>query len=235
MIKPYYQDRFATVYCGDNTEVIPKLLDLLEQNVSIVTDPPYGMNNNTDYTRFTMGPNGHGKASLRKYKKVFGDDRQFDPTRWLQYEKVVLWGFNHFADKLPVGTTLVWIKRFDGGFGTFLSDAEIAWVKGGMGVYCKRDTSLYADTKNRAHPTQKPVGIMQWSIKKANIINETILDPFMGAGTTLLAAKRLNKKSIGIEIEEKYCEIAAMRLSQEVIDFTGGKGVQIQANAKRVK
>ena len=72
---------------------------------------------------------------------------------------------------------------------------------------------------NREHPTQKPLRLMQELVELFTNIGEIILDPFMGSGTTLLAAKNLARKSIGIEIEEKYCEIAAKRLRQEVLSF----------------
>jgi len=113
---------------------------------------------------------------------------------------------------------LVWIKRYDEGYGSFLSDADLAWMSGGHGVYCRRDVSLQGESKNRLHPTQKPLSIMKWCIEKSKS-EGIILDPFMGSGTTLRAAKDLGRKAIGIEIEEKYCEIAAKRLAQEVLPF----------------
>ena len=214
-MKPYYEDSSCVIYHGDCREVLP----LLErESVDLVlTDPPYGMKNNCDYTRFTMGPNGHGKASSRFYPPIHGDDEPFDPIPWLSFPRVILFGSNHFAARLPVGTILVWIKRLDGGFGSFLSDAELAWMKGGHGVYCFRDTSLMAETHARAHPTQKPERLMRWCITRSGSKTGDILDPFMGSGTTLLAAKNLNRRAIGIEIEERYCEIAAKRLAQEVL------------------
>jgi site-specific DNA-methyltransferase (adenine-specific) len=114
---------------------------------------------------------------------------------------------------LPAGTCLVWLKRYDEAFGSFLSDAETAWMSKGRGVYCRRDLSNNAIANERVHPTQKPVSLMRWCIEFFPHAR-TILDPFMGSGTTLRAAKDLGRKAIGIEIEERYCEIAAKRLSQ---------------------
>jgi DNA modification methylase len=213
LVKPYYQDDAVTIYHGDCREIAPNLpcVD------TIVTDPPYGMKNDNDYSRFTGGPNSHGDAASRTYPPTVGDDEAFEPSPWLGYSGVVLWGSNHYAARLPVGTTLVWIKRLDGGFGSFLSDAEIGWMKGGHGVYCFRDLSMFSETNSRAHPNQKPHGLMSWCIRK--MPPGTVLDPYMGSGTTLRAAKDLGRKAIGIEIEERYCEIAARRCAQEVMDL----------------
>jgi site-specific DNA-methyltransferase (adenine-specific) len=85
-------------------------------------------------------------------------------------------------------------------------------------------TSLTQRASTTEHPCAKPEKAMLWMANKASVEGETILDPFMGSGTTLRAAKDLNRHSIGIEIEEKYCEIAAKRLQQEVFDFSGAVG-----------
>ena len=127
---------------GDCREVLPTLPDASVD--CVISDPPYGMRNNCNYTRFTSGPRGHGKASSRKYESVIGDDRPFDPAPWLAFRKVILWGANHYAARLPVGTTLVWVKRNDAAFGSFLSDAEVGWQKGGHGVFLHKDLSMYA-------------------------------------------------------------------------------------------
>ncbi len=204
---PYFENDGIVIYHGDCRDVLPTLSSI----DAVISDPPYGMKNNCDYTRFTTGPNCHGEAASRRYAPVVGDDRPFDPSPWLAFPRVVLWGANHFWQRLPVGTTLVWVKRFDGGFGSFLSDAEIAWMKGGHGVYLHRDTSLMGETRSRRHPTEKPVGLMRWCIEKAGG-DGLVLDPYMGSGTTLVAALSLGRRAIGIEIEERYCEIAAKRL-----------------------
>jgi site-specific DNA-methyltransferase (adenine-specific) len=218
MIKPYYDREGITIYCGDCREILPELpkVDL------VLTDPPYGINLNTDNSRFCGGTagniakRGNGVGSANG-EKIIGDDKPFDPTFLLMVSSnQIIWGWNHFADKLPQGTCLVWLKRYDEAFGSFLSDAEIAWMSRGYGVYCKRDLSNNSIANDRVHPTQKPVSLMVWCL---NLIPDaqTILDPFMGSGTTLVAAKKLGRKCIGIEISEKYCEVSVKRLSQEVM------------------
>jgi site-specific DNA-methyltransferase (adenine-specific) len=218
-MKPYYQDDWATLYHGDCLEIAPTLTGI----DAVISDPPYGMDLDTDNSRFSGGQ--HGNIARRgngqgNNRPVMGDDEPFDPSPWIDYPAVVLFGSNHFAATLPVGTTLVWIKRYDEAFQSFLSDAEIAWMKGGHGVYCRRDLTMTAEAKIRRHPCQKPVGIMAWCIRMAKVYEgRTILDPFAGVGTTLVAAKSMGRRSIGIEIEERYCEITAKRLQQNYLEF----------------
>ena len=210
-MKPYYEHAGITIYHGDCRE----LLQEMPQVALVVTDPPYGVNFDTDYRRFTPGFNVERKA----HKPVHGDANPFDPTFLRSIgKKQVIWGATCFSCLLPLGSWLVWDKRFKNGE-AFLADGEAAWLSTGHGIY------LYSITQQGCirpepieHPTQKPVSVMEWCITKANQ-EGIILDPFMGSGTTLVAAKNLGRKAIGIEIEEKYCEIAAKRLSQEVFDF----------------
>lgn len=209
---PYYQHNNITIYCGDCREILPGLRGI----DSLIADPPYGMNLDTDSTRFS---GGHRSSQLKRGGGkdwgggIVNDDKSFDPTHLLDYRRVVLWGFNHFASALPVGSTLVWLKRFDEAFGSFLSDAELAWMNNGHGVYCFRDLSMNAIAKERLHPTQKPLPLMRWVLQRASP-QGLICDPYMGSGSTLVAAKNLGYPAIGIEISEAYCEIAVKRLQQ---------------------
>ena len=185
---------------------------------AVITDPPYGMNNNTNYARFSGGSVdsvvkrgvGHDYG-----EQIIGDDHLFDPTPWLKFEHVVLWGWNHYAERLPVGTTLVWIKRNTAAFGSFLSDAEIAWMKGGHGVYCRKDLSNNSIARERVHPNQKPVTLMEWCLNKAKVPQgATVLDPYMGSGTTGVACIQTDRNFIGIEIDPAYFEIAKNRIRE---------------------
>jgi site-specific DNA-methyltransferase (adenine-specific) len=219
-MKPYYEQGGIRLYHGDCREILPTLE--AGSVGAVVTDPPYGMRWDTDCSRFSAGTRHHRKgASGRDWGQIIeGDDAPFDPTPWLSFPEVILWGANHFAARLPVGTTLVWVKREEYAYGSFLSDAEIGWMKGGYGVYLHKDLSMTAEAKRRRHPSQKPVGLMRWCIERLGLKpGATIIDPYMGSGTTLRASKDLGYNAIGIDINERYCEIAARRLAQGVFDF----------------
>jgi len=193
----------ATLILGDCREVE------LPSTAAVVSDPPYGMGWDTKSTRFTGGDHGHRRKGEGRtdWGDVIADDRPFDPVPWLAFPQVVLWGANHY--RLPTGTTLVWLKRLDPAFGSFLSDAEIGWLNRGHGVYCRRDMSLLGESSERVHPTQKPVGLMCWCVE---MTSGTVLDPFMGSGTTGVACARLGRSFIGIEIDPGYFDIACRRI-----------------------
>lgn len=189
---------------------------------SLITDPPYGMNWDTDNTRFSGG-NQRRSADSRRCADwggpIHGDDEPFDPTPWLGYRHVCLWGANHYAQRLPIGTTLVWIKKYDPAFGTFLSDAEIAWVKGGHGVYCQRDCGMNGAGANmpKHHPTEKSVKIMIWCMDRARVPADALVyDPYMGSATTAIACLRTGRRFIGREIIRRYFEAAVRRVAADI-------------------
>lgn len=202
----------ATLWLGDCMDLLHKL-----QADAVVTDPPYGIALNTDNSRFSGGTQGNiarrgnGVGSANG-KPIVGDDADFDPSHLLALPgDKIIWGWNHYPDRLPRGACLVWLKRFDEAFGSFLSDAELAWMSKGHGIYCRRDLSNTALAKHRQHPTQKPVGVMEWCLSflpKAN----TILDPYMGSGSTGVACARAGKRFIGVEIDPQYFDVACERI-----------------------
>lgn len=202
------------VVLGDNAAI----RDDVPRSAAVVSDPPYGMQWDTASTRFS---GGHRRSVARRgqgrgdWGSISGDDGPFDPAHWLDFANVVLFGCNHFAARLPVGTTLVWIKRIDAGFGSFLSDAELAWVKGGHGVYCRRDTSLMGETRDRLHPTQKPIGLMRWCLTRAKVpVDAVVFDPYCGSGTTGVACIQTGRRFIGVEIDPTYHAVAVDRLTK---------------------
>ena len=112
----------CTLYLGDCRDIAPTLVGV----EAVIPDPPYGMKWNTDSTRFSGGENNNRKigAGRSNWGAIIGDEVEFDPAPWLAYDEVILWGANHYGGQLPVGTTLVLVKRNDAAFGSFLSDAE---------------------------------------------------------------------------------------------------------------
>lgn len=206
MVKPVIIGN-AELWLGDCRDVMPGL----GRVDACITDPPYGIGWNTNLARFSGGQTKRGAG--RDYgTPIVGDDEPFDPSPLLSFERVVLWGANYFAGWLPIGTTLVWVKRNDYAFGTFLSDAEVAWMKGGQGVYCKRSIPQ-AMTNDRHHPTQKPVDIMAWCIEQAKTpADGVVLDPYMGSGSTGVACMKLGRRFVGIEIDPAHFATACRRI-----------------------
>ena len=209
--KPYYDDgNGIVIYCGDCRDILPHLpkVDL------IVTDPPYGISHPTDY----KSRGRDALANCKDYPPVYGDDKPFDPAPWLEWP-CILWGANYYADRLPPSSDwVVWDKKRPAGIDQ--SEAELAWSNFIKGVRVHRQLwhgAMRASNDVLCHPTQKSVEVMLFCLQTRWTPPGTILDPYLGSGTTLVAAKNLGRKAIGIEIEEKYCEIAVQRLSQEVL------------------
>lgn len=210
---PYYDEDGITIYHGDCREILPHLpkVDL------VLTDPPYGIGEarGKNKTRVQLAePKDYGVASW--------DDSP--PPRWLFdwlmdiSRHQIIFGGNYFG--LPSSSCwLVWDKDNTGDF----ADCELAWTNLKKAVRRLRwrwNGMLQENMANkeiREHPTQKPLEVMKWAMSHALEDCNLILDPFMGSGTTLRAAKDLGRKAIGIEIEEKYCEIAVKRLAQGVL------------------
>lgn len=147
---------------------------------------------------------------------IVGDDEPFDPSPWLAFQEVILWGGNHFASRLPDSSRwLTWDKR-DGVCQNDQADCEHAWtnLSGPARITRHLWNGMLKQSERgdiRVHPTQKPVAVMQWAIEHTE--GETILDPFMGSGTTGVACAKLGRKFVGIEIEEKYFNIAVKRIT----------------------
>ncbi len=211
MTKPYFDDgKGHVIYCGNSFEV----LHTLEPQDLCLTDPPYGI------ARVWKGGTRHQTHGWAKVSETEVKRNEWD-SKPLSQEEVdvvlnsgidsIVWGGNYFPLPLSRGW-LVWTKP-ERGF--TLSEAELAWTSRDMPM---RIWDGVRSDPGRIHPTQKPLDLMKWCLSffpKA----KTVIDPFMGSGTTLRACKDLGIACTGIELEEKYCEIAARRLEQEVFDF----------------
>ena len=197
----------ATLYLGDCMDILPTLPKV----DAVITDPPYGILRSGQQETFTKNA---------KHKKKHFDDLGWDEARPNKQvfdlllnvsKKCLFWGGNYFADMLP--PTMGWLYWDKGQKGLSMSDGELAWTS--------EQKALRSIVVNRAeligseHPTQKPLRIMSWSIEQLGY-SETILDPFMGSGTTGVAAIQMGRKFIGIEREPKYFDIACKRIEQAV-------------------
>lgn len=201
---PYYQDAAVTILLGDCREII----STLGRFGLLLTDPPYG-----------LGDRWSGGGSWQHHKGIYADAKRWDRdpiTREVLdsllsiCDQAIVWGYNYLTMP-PSRGALAWIKanRMD-----TVADFELAWTT------FDRPAKLFVECRNpdgrRAHPTQKPLSLMKWCIQSAGDVH-TVLDPFLGSGTTLRAAKDLGVKAVGIEREERYAEIAAKRMAQEVL------------------
>jgi len=206
-MKIAFQNENVTLWHGDCREWSGKA-------DAVVSDPPYGMDWN--FCGQGSGANAQGgKNSVTKGQRIEGDAEEFDPTPWLSFPRVVLWGFHHFPQHLERGSVLVWVKKYADAWGTFLSDADLAWMKGGCGVYLSKTINPARFQTEKVHPTQKPVDLMAWCMEKAKVPDgATVLDPYAGSGTTLIAALETGRKAIGIEIDERWVEVARRRLER---------------------
>jgi DNA modification methylase len=215
-VKPYYQDDLVTLYHGDCLEIT----EWLTADV-LVTDPPYGINYNSGWSESNRAIANDGDVGAR-------DDalRLWGPAR-----PAAVFGTWRVSRPDSTSQVLVWNKRGVGpgmgdlglAFGTSHEDVYLIgkWEKRARrrGSVITTESSPSALTMKIGHPTPKPVGLMEILIECAP--PGTIADPFAGSGSTLVAARNLGRKSIGVELEERYCELIAKRLDQMCLDFGG--------------
>lgn len=203
---PYYEDDSVTIYHGDCREIMPDVW-----YDCILADPPYGIAYDASHEKY--------KGGIPRFA-VTGDDEPFDGSH-LVHCPAILWGGNCFADTLPRSPKwLAWVKTARDDANIRQADMELAWTNCvsrprvfhhlWIGAFKASESGIRA-----VHPTQKPVALMSWCL--GFLPDGVVLDPYMGSGPTLRAAKDLGRRAIGIEIEERYCEIAAQRMMQEVL------------------
>ena len=183
----------------------------------VLTDPPYGIGADKGV--------GGGISKGRKYKgdwDIRPSKEYFDEMLRIG-KQVIIFGGNFFTDLLPVnGHWIVWDKTGEIKFDNPYSQAELAWTnvnKNTVKKYVVIQAGFIAEEKDRFHPTQKPVSLFSAIINDYTEKDMTILDPFLGSGTTAIAARNLKRNYIGIEISPEYCAIAEARLKQGVLDI----------------
>lgn len=233
-MKPYYQDDYATIYHGDCRDVLDSFPPCFHVDC-VITDPPYGVG----LTGKSAKQRG-GKTTKRADSyTLFSDTPEY-------VETTVIPVVSRFIDHgcrvaITPGSRCLWLYPPAADVGCFFSAAgtgmsswgfscstailyygKCPFMARGLGGRPNSFGQTYPNDSNEYdHPCVKPIRQWRWLVGRVSIDGDTILDPFMGSGTTLRVSKDLQRKAIGIEIEEKYCEIAAKRLRQEVLPFVG--------------
>lgn len=210
-MKPYYQDDYATIYNADCRDVLP----YLEPVDLVLTDPPYGVG--VEYASFDDTPENVREVVNCAVPWALGNSKVTALTCatrqicWYPDPSWILCWFNKAgAGMNPWGFTC-WQPVL-----VYGKDPYLVNRKGSQPDYIEHSES----SQKNGHPCPKPIRFWSKLLNRVSVdISDTVLDMFMGSGTTLKACKESGRKAIGIEIEEKYCEIAAKRLSQEVLDL----------------
>ncbi len=192
----------ATLYLGDCIDILPTLPKV----DAVITDPPYGIGMDGG----NVGYKGHNNLEKLGWDKE-PPERDLIEMVVAAGSCAILWGGNYF-DLPPSRGWLLWDKG--AGFkGRSYAEAEMAWTSMDTNVRIFQwDPLARGDYRGKEHPTQKPIALMEWCIEQAANKPRTILDPFMGSGTTGVAAMRLEREFIGIEREPKYFDIACRRI-----------------------
>jgi len=211
------------VMAGDSTkaEDVGFLMDGKTADV-ILTDPPYGMDLDTDYSKLPSTKTEGNK----KYNKVEGDEVEFDPRFMLDYfsycNEIVMFGADYYAKYLPIGSWYVWDKRVTENFDAMIGSAfELLWSK----AKHKREIARFnntlfsgeAEAKNKVHPTQKPTKLIIWLLDR--IKGNLIVDLFGGSGTTLISCEQTGRIAFLMEIDPLYVDVTVKRWES----FTGEK------------
>ena len=221
--------------CGDSTKVedVEKLMDGKKADM-VFTDPPYGMDLDTDFSGMK------GIAGGNKYFKVKNDNIDYCPSHLFRdfgyCKEMFLWGADYYAERLidkNKGSWIVWDKAFndpnDDYDKMFGSNFELCWSKNKH----KRALARFLwkgifglpkeDTKKRLHPTQKPVDLIIWFLRHFGGEEQVVSDLFLGSGSTLIACEKTNRICYGMEIDPIYCDVIMKRFE----DYTGQKAVKI--------
>ena len=197
-----FKERYVNkIHCGDCLDI---LKDLPDSCVDLVlTDPPYGLNLKMQGGTWGIS---YRHGDMKKWDYVI---KEADIQLCIQKGKnAIIWGGNNYT-MTPSRCWLVWEKPF---FPT-MSDNELAWTSFDKPTKSFRNNRI---GNVNGHPTEKPLSLMVWCVENYSNPDALILDPFCGSGTTCVAAKMLGRRYIGIDISEKYCEIARQRL--EAVD-----------------
>lgn len=213
----------ATLYLGDCRSI---LADIAPPRPCLITDPPYGVNWQAYSPGRVVRPYRNAASNQRtaiaidhQFPNIVGDDEPFNPSHLLHFQNAILWGANHYADRLPPSSCwLSWDKKCGKAADSNIGDCELAWVRGLPYVTVRAFRHMWAGFQRdsqvgetRHHPTEKPIALFEWCIGFFPNA-QTIVDPYMGAGASGVACARIGRAFVGIEIEERYFTTACRRI-----------------------
>jgi len=196
----------ATLYLGDCRDILPTL----PRVDAVITDPPYGINAARDRNSEQWGWKDYGNGEWDKSRP----DRELIEIVLRSAKHAIVWGGNYFPDVLPPRPQSKWLVWDKGQDGFSLADCEFAWCSWDGAIRRKLYARALAMQDGKQHPTQKALEVMRWCIEQLPKGCAGILDPFMGSGTTGVAAAQMGRKFIGIEREPKYFDIACERIER---------------------
>ena len=221
------------VMCGDSTDLgaVGDLMDGVKMD-ALYTDPPYGMDVDTDYanihtSRSTKALGGGKQRNHTNYEKVIADDKDFDASLFeeLDIKEQFLWGADYYVNTIPNygrgGSWIVWDKKPKGDMNKAIGNQfELCWskVKHKRLVFDYTYSGAYGmkpNDGNRVHPTQKPVDLIAQMFEQWNL-GDNILDLFLGSGSTLIACEQTDRTCYGMELDEKYLDVIRKRWAKYV-------------------
>jgi DNA modification methylase len=227
--------------CGDSTDSdqVAKLMNG-EKADMVFTDPPYGMNLDTDYSKMPSTK----KEGNKNYNKIKGDNEDFTDELintifacFNDCKEIFIWGADYFAELLPnknQGSWIVWDKRVEEKFDKMIGSAfELCWSKSKHQRQIARfNNTLFSgeqDARNKVHPTQKPIKLACWFLEQWSAKENLIADLFLGSGSTMVASHQLKRKCYGMELDPKYCQVIVDRMKK--LD----PSIEIKRNGKPYK
>lgn len=230
-----YQLGRHKLMCGNSTseEDVAKLMNGKKADM-VFTDPPYGMNLDTNYSKLPS----HLKNGNRDYSKIIGDNEDFTPSlittifdNFNNCNEIFIFGADYFAELLQDknnGSWLVWDKRVEEKFDRMIGSAfELCWSKNKHKREIIRcNNTLYSgekDAQNKVHPTQKPIKVITWILDKYSKENDLIVDIYGGSGSTLIACEQLNRNCYMMELDPHYVDVIIARWEK----FTGKKAKKL--------
>ena len=226
-------DKMTVVRLSDNVTIIRgdayELVDSWPIDSALASDPPYGISLPTNYAATRRAAEArdarrHAWKGREHGDSMHGDDTAFDPTPFLRFKTLCLWGAQNYSDRLPARYSwLAWDKRDARGAKCHLGDAELAWCSGvpfnsvrmfhHLWIGYQRDSEV---GEGSLHPTQKPIALWSWALETCGITSGLVIDPFMGSGSLGVACIRAGLKYCGAEIDPTHFATARARLEKEL-------------------